>query len=315
MPTKKRPLTGIFGTEDDLDGDASSKLAARKAKLAAWKANKAVEEKNLQSPSAAGKDDKDNDDDIDPLDAFMSDQILPEVRRRQAEEMEQEREAREKLQADLKAGRVPKALRDLLADEDVGASTSREPADKSKKSSDVPDMEMQIPGKALKRLIGVGGETIRHITKTSGCKIKVAKGARAMQLGFGASMQERVEAHVADKETVTLELRGGKKNCEEAKQMVLDAIDSRKERERHKAMARERREEEKEREMHIYRLRHAKDYEALEVSAGASQEEIKQAYRRLAMKWHPDKNPDNKPKAEEMFAKVDQAYKNLTSSS
>jgi molecular chaperone DnaJ len=48
-------------------------------------------------------------------------------------------------------------------------------------------------------------------------------------------------------------------------------------------------------------------YETLGVSKSASQEEIKKAYRDLARKWHPDRNPDD-PKAEERFKEIQQAY-------
>ena len=238
MPPK-RPLSGIFGAEEDEDRTKQAKLAERKAKLALWKAQKAVESASRNEQETRGADGADGADDadgadVDPLDAFMSEQILPEVKRRQEEEMEDERQARERLEADLKAGRIPKALRDLLADDEGAGGGDGDGGDGGGAtgpagSSDRPDMEMQIPGNALKRLMGLGGETIRHINKTSGCKIKVAKGMQAMQLGFGASLKERVEAHVADKATVTLELRGGKASCEKAKEMVLEAIDSKKE--------------------------------------------------------------------------------------
>ena len=49
-------------------------------------------------------------------------------------------------------------------------------------------------------------------------------------------------------------------------------------------------------------------YEDLGLSRGASQDEIKKAYRKLAMKWHPDKNPNNKDVAEEKFKKISKAY-------
>ena len=48
-------------------------------------------------------------------------------------------------------------------------------------------------------------------------------------------------------------------------------------------------------------------YEVLGVNKGASADEIKKAYRKLAKKYHPDLNPDDKAGAEAKFKEASEA--------
>ncbi|CAL5210837.1 unnamed protein product [Lathyrus oleraceus] len=49
-------------------------------------------------------------------------------------------------------------------------------------------------------------------------------------------------------------------------------------------------------------------YKVLQVDRNAKEDDLKKAYRKLAMKWHPDKNPNNKKDAEAKFKQISEAY-------
>jgi len=55
-------------------------------------------------------------------------------------------------------------------------------------------------------------------------------------------------------------------------------------------------------------------YEILGISRACTAEEIKSAYRKAALKWHPDRNPENKSSAEERFREATEAYSVLSDS-
>nr|CAB3460301.1 unnamed protein product [Digitaria exilis] len=64
--------------------------------------------------------------------------------------------------------------------------------------------------------------------------------------------------------------------------------------------------------LHIFAAIAGKSYyDVLQVPKGASEDQIKRSYRKLALKYHPDKNPDNE-EANKRFAEINNAYEVLT---
>ena len=55
-------------------------------------------------------------------------------------------------------------------------------------------------------------------------------------------------------------------------------------------------------------------YEILDISREATEDEIKNSYRNLAKKWHPDLNPENRDESEERFKEIGEAYQVLSNS-
>ena len=52
-------------------------------------------------------------------------------------------------------------------------------------------------------------------------------------------------------------------------------------------------------------------YKILGLDISATIEQVKEKYRELALRWHPDKNPTNKTQAEQMMMKINLAYETI----
>jgi DnaJ-class molecular chaperone len=53
-------------------------------------------------------------------------------------------------------------------------------------------------------------------------------------------------------------------------------------------------------------------YEILEVEQTCSKEDLRKAYKKLALRWHPDRNPEQKEVAEQRFKEISEAYQILS---
>jgi hypothetical protein len=111
-----------------------------------------------------------------------------------------------------------------------------------------------------------------------------------------------------------ISLNGSETQRANAKQLIAELFERAAEEKRERRMEdRERLKDKRARERRLYHLRHAADYERLEVPLGTSKADVKSAYRKLAVKWHPDKHPEGPARvaAAERFAMIQASYNNL----
>ena len=108
----------------------------------------------------------------------------------------------------------------------------------------------------------------------------------------------------------TIQLFGTDDQCAKATRLIMEAVENREEKAKQRQRQYEKKREEKARLRQMYYLRHAKDYEVLGIKPGTSKADVRKAYRALAVKWHPDKNPNN-PDAHAKFQEIQRAYDRL----
>lgn len=177
-----------------------------------------------------------------------------------------------------------------------------------------------MPDNKVKLIIGAGGENIKKIQKKSKARLQVKKKGNELNKGFGG-VDEGVDVdgsggggEGSGSKMTTFMLFGSEEERATAKRMIHELFD------RAEAEKREKREKDrewqkkkKERERQMYHLRHKADYDCLEVHLGASKEECKKAYRKLAVRWHPDKHPEGPQReaASKRFLEIQQAYNSL----
>lgn len=299
----------------------------------------------------------DDDDGLDPLDAYMAKEVNPEVAKRAYEEARadaQRRALRAMEMADARARGVEvKKRADARAIEEEEEKTSAE---------DTPDEVIEVPNNKVKLIIGAGGENVKALQKKSGARIQVLKSEEALNAGFGgmdftaATIAARVvtqklldsitsnvigmDAAESDDDsdddvlrpkskaneeknasspiaTTKIMINGTPEAREACKRMISELFErAAQERRDRRADDRERLKEKRARDRRLYHLRHAADYERLELPIGATKEEIKAAFKKLAVKWHPDKHPagERRETAKARFEDIRVSYEKLMTS-
>lgn len=272
---------------------AAATLPSIPAGVAARKAKAAAEEREEFKRLQQGEGDEE-----DALDAFMAMNVMPEIAAKAEEEALRREAERRHIAEQLASGKSVKAEWEDSDEEETA------------------DLEVTIPTNKVKLVIGAGGSKVQEIQRKSKCRIQIKKTEAELGRAFGSGPVAAAAAKLAAAETTTtLMLFGDAKAVEAAMRMIDEAVDNREQKQKQRQKEYDRKREDKRRERQMYHLRHARHYEMLGVPLGASKVEVKKAYRKLAMLWHPDKHQGGDSEtAKAKFQEIQNAYDSLMTS-